>query len=299
MAIPPLQALHEFPDCTIEAVYTQPDRPVGRKKKMTPSPVRVYAESLGLPIRTPERAKAPEVLEELQAIAPKIIVVCAYGQILPKSLLAIPEYGCFNLHYSLLPRWRGASPIQAALQAGDAFTGVALQKTVFKLDAGPLVACSPHEPIHPTDTSAILGERLSRISAELLTEHLSDLLNGTFSLTKQDENQVTFCRIIKKEEGLIQWNKESAEAIERKLRAFTPWPGIYTFDQNGKRLQLTQVEVLPEINHPPGVIQLGLIIGTQSGSLRILALKPEGKREMQADEFLRGYGHLVGTPLGK
>ena len=297
IAIPTLQALVDFPDCSVQAVYTQPDRPVGRHKTRTPSPVKKYAETLGIPVETPAKAKAPEMIERLNQFAPQVIIVCAYGQILPQALLDIPQNGCFNLHFSFLPRWRGASPVQAAIKAGDTETGVSLQKMMLKLDAGPVVAYSPKEKIHSSDTYHTLVTRLSRLSGELITQTLPSLIHQTYPMQEQDEKEATFCWVIKKEEGLIQWKTETAIEIERKLRAFTPWPGIYTFDVHDKRLQIKALEILNQSSAPPGVILPEFIIGTRHHSIRITALQPESKKEMSAEEFLRGHSDLIGTPL--
>ncbi|MBF0286283.1 MAG: methionyl-tRNA formyltransferase [SAR324 cluster bacterium] len=297
IAVPSLHALMSFPGCSLQAVYTQPDRPFGRKKRLTPSPVKVAAEACRIPVNNPMSVKAEEAIEELRQLQPDLIIVCAYGQILPQALLDIPLIGCFNLHFSFLPRWRGASPVHTAIRAGDDHTGVCLQKVVFKLDAGPIAAYSPKEPIHPADTYSMLAERLSHISAKLLTQTLPLLCNQTFKLKAQNESDVTYCHTIKKEAGCIQWEQESAVEIERKLRAFTPWPGIYTFDAKGKRLQITKVEIRYGLSLPAGFVQPELVIGTSCDAIRVIALKPEGKKEMAADEFLRGHSHLVGTKL--
>ena len=299
VAIPTLQALLDCPQCSVQAVYTQPDRRVGRKKQSTPCAVKIHAQSLGIPVHSPQTAKAPEVLKELQRLEPALIIVCAYGQILPQALLNIPTIGCFNAHFSLLPRWRGASPVQAALRAGDRATGVSLQKVVLQLDAGPLVAASPPIPIHPADTTLTLSHRLSRVSQALLTQTLPQLRARTFALKEQEESEVTVCRTIQKEEGSLQWEKETAVEMERKLRAFTPWPGVHSFDARGKRLQILRLKVLSEGSHSAGVIQPDFVVGTQEQAVQILALKPEGKKEMSAPEFLRGLPQLVGTKLGE
>ncbi|MBF0280544.1 MAG: methionyl-tRNA formyltransferase [SAR324 cluster bacterium] len=295
IAIPTFQALIDFPESQVLAVYSQPDRPTGRKKRLTPSPVKAHAESLGIPVKTPEKAKAAEVIEELNHLSPDLIIVCAYGQILPQNLLDIPKTGCFNAHFSFLPRWRGASPVQAAIKAGDSETGVSLQKIVLKLDAGPVVAASSKETIQPDDTYQSLVTRLGVLSGTLLTETLPLLLSQNYPTQVQKEEEATFCRIIKKEEGRINWDSESAIEIERKLRAFTPWPGIFTFDADGKRIQITKLKIVNQQSAPPGVILPEFQVGTRENSLRILALKPEGKQEMSAGEFLRGHPHLIGS----
>ena len=255
-----------------------------------------------MPVHTPEKAGNPETLELVRSLAPELIIVCAYGQILPHSFLDIPRIGCFNLHFSFLPKLRGASPVQAAITYGLETTGVSLQKIVLKLDAGPLIAASYHESIRPDDTTPLLGSRLAEIGGQLIRNTLPKLLEDNFTTSEQNEGEATYCRIIKKDEGRVRWTEETAREIERKLRAFTPWPGIFTFysisgkNENKRRIQLTKVEVVNE-SFESGKVYPELTVGTRTGGLRILRLKPEGKQEMDADSFLRGNPQIVGTVL--
>ena len=300
-AIPSLQAVLDS-GSEISAVFTQPDRPVGRKRVLTPSSIKQFSQTQKLPVHTPEKAGNPETLELVRSLAPELIIVCAYGQILPHSFLDIPRIGCFNLHLSFLPKLRGASPVQAAITYGLETTGVSLQKIVLKLDAGPLIAASYHESIRPDDTTPLLGSRLAEIGGQLIRNTLPKLLEDNFTTSEQNEGEATYCRIIKKDEGRVRWTEETAREIERKLRAFTPWPGIFTFysisrkNENKRRIQLTKVEVVNE-SFESGKVYPELIVGTRTGGLRILRLKPEGKQEMDADSFLRGNPQLVGTVL--
>ena len=300
-AIPSLQAVLDS-GSEISAVFTQPDRPVGRKRVLTTSSIKQFAQNQKLPVHTPEKAGSPETLELVRSLTPEIIMVCAYGQILPQSFLDIPRIGCFNLHFSLLPKLRGASPVQAAITSGLETTGVSLQKIVLKLDAGPLVAASYPESIRPDDTTPLLGSRLAEIGGQLIRNTLPKLLEDNFTTSEQNEGEATYCRIIKKDEGRVRWTEETAREIERKLRAFTPWPGIFTFysisgkNENKRRIQLTKVEVVNE-SFESGKVYPELIVGTRTGGLRILRLKPEGKQEMDADSFLRGNPQIVGTVL--
>ena len=286
----------------ISAVFTQPDRPVGRKRELTTSSIKQFAQNQKLPVHTPEKAGNLETLELVRSLAPELIIVCAYGQILPHSFLEIPRIDCFNLHFSFLPKLRGASPVQAAITSGLETTGVSLQKIVLKLDAGPLVATSYPESISPDDTTPLLGSRLAEIGGQLIRKTLPKLLEDNFTTSEQNEEEATYCRIIKKDEGRVRWTEETAREIERKLRAFTPWPGIFTFfsmsgkNENKRRIQLTKVEVVNE-SFEPGKIFPALTVGTRTGGLRILRLKPEGKQEMDADSFLRGNPQIVGTVL--
>ena len=300
-AIPSLQAVLDS-GSEISAVFTQPDRPFGRKRVLTPSSIKQFSQTQKLPVHTPEKAGNPETLELVRSLAPELIIVCAYGQILPHSFLDIPRIGCFNLHFSFLPKLRGASPVQAAITYGLETTGVSLQKIVLKLDAGPLIAASYHESIRPDDTTPLLGSRLAEIGGQLIRNTLPKLLEDNFTTSEQNEGEATYCRIIKKDEGRVRWTEETAREIERKLRAFTPWPGIFTFysisrkNENKRRIQLTKVEVVNE-SFESGKVYPELIVGTRTGGLRILRLKPEGKQEMDADSFLRGNPQILGTVL--
>ena len=300
-AIPSLQAVLDS-GSEISAVFTQPDRPVGRKRVLTPSSIKQFSQTQKLPVHSPEKAGNPETLELVRSLAPELIIVCAYGQILPHSFLEIPRIDCFNLHFSFLPKWRGASPVQAAITSGLETTGVSLQKIVLKLDAGPLVAASYPESIRPDDTTPLLGSRLAEIGGQLIRNTLPKLLEDNFTTSEQNEGEATYCRIIKKDEGRVRWTEETAREIESKLRAFTPWPGIFTFysisgkNENKRRIQLTKVEVVNE-SFESGKVYPELIVGTRTGGLRILRLKPEGKQEMDADSFLRGNLQIVGTVL--
>ena len=300
-AIPSLQAVLDS-GSEISAVFTQPDRLVGRKRVLTPSSIKQFSQTQKLPVHTPEKAGNPETLELVRSLAPELIIVCAYGQILPHSFLEIPRIDCFNLHFSFLPKLRGASPVQAAITSGLETTGVSLQKIVLKLDAGPLVAASYPESIRPDDTTPLLGSRLAEIGGQLIRNTLPKLLEDNFTTSEQNEGEATYCRIIKKDEGRVRWTEETAREIERKLRAFTPWPGIFTFysisrkNENKRRIQLTKVEIVNE-SFESGKVYQELIVGTRFGGLQILRLKPEGKQEMDADSFLRGNPQIVGTVL--
>ena len=300
-AIPSLQAVLDS-GSEISAVFTQPDRRVGRKRVLTTSSIKQFAQNQKLPIHTPPKAGNPETLELVRSLTPELIIVCAYGQILPQSFLDIPRIGCFNLHFSLLPKLRGASPVQAAIASGLETTGVSLQKIVLKLDAGPLVAASYPESIRPDDTTPLLGSRLAEIGGQLIRNTLPKLLEDNFTTSEQNEGEATYCRIIKKDEGRVRWTEETAREIERKLRSFTPWPGIFTFysisgkNENKRRIQLTKVEVVNE-SFESGKVYPELIVGTRTGGLRILRLKPEGKQEMDADSFLRGNPQILGKVL--
>lgn len=305
VAIPSLRVLAAHADCRVVGVFSQPVRPFGRgrAKKMRPSPVRAEAESLGLSVFTPERIGGADGLEALQRLQPVLAVVCAYGQIFPEQVLQLPPLGCFNLHFSLLPHWRGASPVQAAILAGDAVTGVSLQKMVQKLDAGPIVAHSAPVTIAPQDNAESLAARLAESSGVLLNSALPAMLAGTAALHPQDESMATECRTIPKTAGAVDWSRETAVEIERKLRAFTPWPGCHCY-LGGRRLGLVRLEVVGPVAGPegyppaaPGVLHPGGFVAAREGWVRLLEVKPEGKGAMPFAAFINGAPAAAGSSL--
>ena len=275
-AVPSLQAVLDV-GTEISTVITQPDRHLGRKGQLQSSPLKQFALEKKLSVHTPEKAGSTEILELVSSLAPELILVCAYGQILPQSFLDIPKIGSFNLHFSFLPQLRGASPVQAAIASGFKKTGVSLQKMVLRLDAGPLVAVSKPEVIRGDDTTPLLGSRLAKIGAQLIRDTLPRLISGGSNAIEQTETEATYCQIIKKEEGHVHWREETAIEIERKFRAFVPWPGIFSFysmpgnSNNKQRLQLTKVEVVRG-NFKPGEIYPEFIVGSRYDGLRFLRL---------------------------
>ena len=300
-AIPSLKALLDSPLVETVAVFTQPPRPVGRRRGTTPCPVHQEALRLGLPVHTPESMRDGAAIALLSETQPQLVIVCAYGQILPREVLDLPLIDCFNLHFSLLPRWRGASPVQATLLAGDINTGVSLQKMVERLDAGPIAASSAALPIKPDDTADSLGIRLSEEAAALLTQALPLLLAPPLTLSPQPEAEATYCRTIQKAQGAIDFTRESAEEIERKLRAYTPWPGVF-FHAGALRVSLTALEVLPcqpgdKPSSAAGLLQEGSVVGCREGSVRLLRVKPAGKQEMRMAALLNGRPELLGVRL--
>ena len=233
-AIPPLEGLVSE-GFQVPMVITQPDRFRGRKKVSTPCAVKNFALQKNLSVFSPNKIKDVDVINQIKQQDPDIIIVCAYGQILPQDLLDLPRFGSFNIHFSLLPKFRGASPVQASILAGDSTTGVSIQKMVMKLDAGPILSESKPIKILESDTSRILGEKLSACSKILLLDSIDQILSNK-RLIQQDETKATFCGLIKKEMGRINWTEDTPELINRKLRAYNPWPGIYSYDINGKRI---------------------------------------------------------------
>lgn len=287
----------------VVAVYTRPDRPVGRDQSVSATPVKTLALEHAIPVEQPERLDQAAV-EQLKSHKPDLIVVAAYGRILPPAVLALPGFGCLNVHASLLPRWRGASPVQNAILAGDQESGVTLMQMEEGLDTGPVVARRA-VPLSAAETTETLLDRLSLVGSELLLETLPRYVARTIEAAPQDESQATLCQIIERADGQVFWNEE-AEAIERKARAFTPWPGVFCFfSQDGarKRLKLLTVScqrVQPENPHRLGeVFELGEKVGVQCGSgvLFLEQVQPEGKTPMEIREFVRGYPAFVGSML--
>ena len=234
-----LQALAGNPQFQIAAVVTQPDRPKGRDLKPQPSPVKSLALRLGLPVLQPERARDEKFIAGLRALQPDLIIVVAYGQILPPAILDLPCHGCLNVHTSLLPKYRGAAPIQWAIANGDTETGVTIMKMDVRLDTGPIV--SQHRtPIHPEDDSATLHDRLAQLGAELLVQTIPDYVAGKIQPVPQPAAGASHAAKIKKEDGRIDWN-QPAQTIWNRLRAFTPWPGAFTFLQKAMEGTATSV----------------------------------------------------------
>jgi methionyl-tRNA formyltransferase len=301
-ALPSLRALLDAPGVQVVGVVTQPDKPAGRRRRLQPCPVRAEAAALGLPTLTPRRIRATEALAALRAWAPELAIVCAYGQILPEALLELPALGCYNLHFSLLPRWRGASPVQAALLAGDASTGVSLQRMVAELDAGDVVAETPPLPIAAEDTAGSLAGRLAVEAGALLARSLPRLLSGDPPRRPQDAAAVTRSRLIRKEDGAVDFAAEDAAAIERKARAYTPWPGCFAF--LGPRrlglLRLRPAEPPPDRAQaaaPPGTVLADGRVPARQGWLRLEQVRPEGKPAMDFAAFRNGNPAAIGARL--
>jgi methionyl-tRNA formyltransferase len=296
-AVPPLQRLLDGPH-SICAVYTQPDRPAGRGRTVKPSPVKQLAEARGLPVLQPETLKSPEEQDRLRALAPDLMVVVAYGLILPKAVLEIPKLGCVNIHASLLPRWRGAAPIQRAVLAGDAETGVTIMFIEPRLDAGPMLlkkAC----PVQPLETAGELHDRLSRLGAEALAEVLPALQAGTVRPEVQDESQVTYAAKLEKQEAPLDWNKPAVE-LERQVLAFNPWPVAETA-YRGATLRVWRAEALDEpVPAAPGTLlnrPKALEVATGQGVLRLLEVQLPGGRRMSAQAFCAAHP-VVSERLG-
>lgn len=289
-AVPSLMALIKDPRFDVVGVITQPDRPAGRHAIITPPPVKVMAEQNRIPVFQPEKLERNSTYNFLKTANCDVFAVAAYGKIMPQWFLDIPKRGVINVHASLLPRLRGASPIQAAIAAGDKTTGVTIMKIDALLDHGPVLAAA-EEPILETDTAESLHDRLAQLSAEILPNALADYLAGKIEPREQDSSQATACRALKREDGKIDWNK-SSEQIERMVRAYYPWPGTWT-EKYGKRLKILQTKVSPTVSDKyPGEFYFAndsLLAACGDGTaLELLTVQPEGKKPMSGHEFALG-----------
>lgn len=294
LACPSLAALAKLPGHEIVGVVTQPDKPKGRDLRLAPPPVKVAAAKLGLSVWQPAKIKDPAAIAQLRAARPDLIVVVAYGQLLPPAVLELPARGCVNVHASLLPRWRGASPIQRAILAGDAETGVTTMFLNEPMDAGDIIL-QRREPIRLDDTSGALHDRLALLGAALLVETVDRLVAGNAPRLAQDPAAVTLAQKITKEDGRIDWRKPAVE-IERQVRAFNPWPSAFTF-AGETMLKVWRAEVAPGFAAPPGEVGADLTVATGDGGLRMVEVQPAGGRRMSAAEFLRGRKLAVGAVL--
>lgn len=287
---------------TIQVVgcVTQPDKPAGRSKKLTPCACKAFVDQAGIPCLTPERVNAPESLARIAAWLPDVIVVVAYGQFLSKRLLDIPTMGCINIHLSLLPRYRGASPIHAALLAGDKVTGASAMLMDEGMDSGPVLMTS-ETPITPDDTLETLHDRLANMGAELLVKVLPLWAYFKVKPVRQDPTLVTTAYKIKKSDGLLHW-EDATDFSLRKIRAYTPWPSCYTFMPEthkaaGKMLKILAAEACPvsvaETKYAPGTIlqasKVGVVVRTIDGALRLLKVQPEGGKPMDVAAWMCGH----------
>ncbi|KKS37856.1 MAG: methionyl-tRNA formyltransferase [Candidatus Sungbacteria bacterium RIFCSPLOWO2_12_FULL_41_11] len=306
----PLEAL--IGKFSVVAVITNPDEPIGREAIFTPPPVKSWImkhETLNrdahVQILQPNKLDSDFVFQ-ITSLNPDLFVVAAYGKILPGEILDIPKYGALNIHPSLLPRWRGASPIQYTILNGDTETGVGVILMDEKMDHGPILENSKIKIQNAKLTTSELSQILSKMGAGLIVETIPKWINGEIKPIPQDETKATYSKILKKEDGRIDWSK-SADGIERQIRALAPWPGSFTFWKKGKkevRLELLEasVEKTADLSddHVSGKVLIKerrLFVKTGQGYLGILRLQPEGKKEMTAKEFLNGYGDINGTIL--
>jgi methionyl-tRNA formyltransferase len=307
-ALPTLQALaasrHE-----VVAVVTQPDRPAGRGRKLAPPPVKLAAQRLGLRVLQPANVSAVDSVAALAGLSPDVLIVAAYGQILRQAVLALPRRGSLNVHASLLPRHRGASPVAAAILAGDEVTGVSIMEVVRALDAGPVVA-KAEEPVLPTDTTASLEPRLARLGADLLMRVLDDWAEGRLRATPQDDTQATYAPMLKRGDALIDWSKPALR-LWREVRAYNPWPVSYTYF-GGPELKVWEAWPLPAAGAAePGTVfgleklpaeagsSVGLAVAAGEGRLALVRVQAQGRKIVAAADFARGQRGLVGSRLGQ
>jgi methionyl-tRNA formyltransferase len=298
-AVTPLKSMASDEHFEIVEVITQPDKPKGRHMHVQPTPVKEAALELNLPVRNTESVNTPEFIAHLKNLKADVAVVIAFGQIVSQEFLNLFPYGAVNVHGSLLPKWRGAAPIQRSIEAGDKETGVVLQIVVKALDAGAVLGAR-RIPLDLSETSASVYEKLKKLSCELLAVELMDYVRGNLTGEKQDESQVTIAKKIKKEEGLIDWKKPSLEIVN-KIRAFDIWPGTWT-GWNGKQLKILNAEPAKPKGEPGKVIQIdqeAFYVGTGDNSIKVREVQLEGKAKTDVENFLRGYPLKEGDVLGK
>ena len=293
-----LESLFESRDLLV-GVVTQPDRPSGRGQRPVRSPVRKLAEAHGVPVIAPEKIRAPEVLETLRVWRPQIIVVVAYGRILPKTILDLPPYGCLNVHYSLLPKYRGAAPAAWTIINGEEQGGVTTMKLVEKMDAGAIYL-QESLSLAPDETTGSLQKKLTPIGSRLLAETLGRLKEGSLIPREQDESQASLAPLLKKEDGLIDWRKAAVE-IERRVRGLDPWPGSFTY-LNGRLLKVHRTMIISEIGGEPGEIiradSGGFWVATSAGILGLEEVQLENKKKLPGTEFIKGARIRAGDRLG-
>jgi methionyl-tRNA formyltransferase len=303
-AVPSLEALLDSGE-NVVCVITQPDRPKGRGRKLTPPPIKELALQAGLPVLQPEKIKDEEFLAKLKGFNPDLIVLTAYGRILPDSLINLPPYGTINVHGSLLPKYRGAAPIQWALINGETETGVTIMQMDEGLDTGDILLAEKL-PINPDDTAGSLFVKLAKLGGTALKKALKQLRANKLTPIKQDDNLATHAPLLKKVDGLVDWSK-SAQQISCLIRGLDPWPTTYT-TLAGKRFRLFSPLVISQSDcqfsaSGPGIVcqadHNGLVISTGSGYLLVREVQPEGSKRMGVDAYLRGHPIKSGTRLGQ
>jgi methionyl-tRNA formyltransferase len=294
LAGPTLESLAQDDGYRIKGVVTQPDKPKGRDLRLQPTPVKKVALAHNLPVFQPPRARAEDFVAQVRELAPDLIVVVAYGQILPQALLDVPRFGCLNVHTSLLPKYRGAAPIQWAILNGDAETGVTIMKMDAGLDTGPVLS-RVRTPIADTDDAQTVHDRLARLGADLLARTIPEYVSGRITPEPQPSEGSTYARKITKEDGHIDWSRPARE-IWNQIRAFTPWPGAFTHyasDGQPRLLKIWHASAEQSAFQTPGRIlecgKLGIVVACGEHALRILELQLEGGRRVTAAQFLAGH----------
>jgi methionyl-tRNA formyltransferase len=300
-AVPSLRALLDGEGAVV-GVVTQPDQPSGRGMALHAPPVKILAAAYGVPTFQPTKLREPGVLEQLQSWQPDLIVVAAYGKMLPPTVLTLPPLGCVNVHASLLPKYRGAAPIQWAIARGERETGVTIMRVSDRMDAGDILL-QRTVAIAGSDTGGTLHDKLATLGAETLCEALRLLKGGQLAARPQDEAEATYAPLMKKEDGRIDW-RHDAETIERRVRAFNPWPSAHTLLRD-KLLKIFAAQVerdFPRPVHAPGTVvevtPVSLVVATGSGCLALGEVQLEGKKRMPVEEFLKGHHLTPGLVLG-
>ena len=298
-----LRALCREKSFQLIAVVSQPDKPKGRDLKLQPTPVKQVAAAAGLPVHQPERARNPDFIEQLRALQPDLIVVAAYGQILPQAILDLPRFGCVNVHTSLLPKYRGAAPIQWAILNDEPETGVTIMKMDAGMDTGPMLTTIA-TPITPEDNAQTLHDRLAELGGELLVKTIPDYVAGRITPRPQPVESVSYARKITKEDGHIDWT-QPARALWNRVRGFTPWPGAFTRLTVHDKLALLKIwsaQIDPDLSGEPGAVlradKQGIVVACGSQALRISELQREGGRRLAAQDFLTGHDLQAGSRLG-
>ncbi|OJS98713.1 methionyl-tRNA formyltransferase [Marinobacter nauticus] len=271
-------------------VYSQPDRPAGRGRKLMPSPVKQVALDAGIPVFQPVSLKPEDAQQELAALKPDVMIVAAYGLILPKAVLDIPTHGCLNIHASLLPRWRGAAPIQRAIAAGDAETGITIMQMDEGLDTGDMLL-KTSTPIHADDTGGSLHDRLADMGGKAIVEALVQLANSELAPEPQNDADANYAHKLSKEEGHIDWSRSAIE-IERLIRAFNPWPGIFT-DLGEQRIRLHQASALDQSSDKlPGTVisreREGVEVACGTGTLKVTSVQLPGSKAQSISDLING-----------
>ncbi len=292
-AVSPLRALVAA-GYEIAGVITRIDKPAGRGQNLTAPPIKSAAEKMGLPVYQPKRIREASFIEQLRSIGPEVVIVAAYGQILPQEILTLPKLGCINIHASLLPAYRGAAPINWAIIRGEDETGITIMQMDEGMDTGA-VLMQERIVIDPTDTAGSLTERLSTMGAKLITTALPLIVDGKLLPLPQDSARATLAPLLKKEDGIIDWEIPAVD-IYNRIRGLSPWPGAYTF-LDGKKIKIIATEVVSSTGEPGRLYERDrqiLETGTGKGLLRIVRIQPEGKRPMTAGDFMRGHRGIGG-----
>ncbi len=302
IGLPALRALTESSGHTVSAVFTQPDRPAGRDLKLRPSAIKVMAEQKGLPVYQPEKIRAQESLEILKSFDPDILIVAAYGQILPRAILDLPRLGCLNIHASLLPRHRGASPIHAAILSGDAESGITIMWMAEGLDTGDILLQRP-TPIGRHETGGVLHDRLASIAPQATLEALELISRQRAPHIPQEDTLATYAPKLKKEDGLVDWSRNACD-IGRQIRAMTPWPGAFTYLPSSGGPMLLKIHEALICRRCQGMVgevlradQRGILVAAGEGAVLLRSVQLAGGKRLAAGDFLRGRPLEKGTQL--